>query len=91
MTYAMTLIMAAVAIVALVTFAIIALFPRRIVPETFFCPEKKVLARIRLLLGNDGRGNLVVRDVVECSLFPGKPVTCQKRCIGRSPAEAKAA
>ena len=42
MTYAMTVIMAAVAIVALVTFAIIALFPRRIVPETFSAAQASV-------------------------------------------------
>jgi len=34
------------------------------------------------LVGEDGRAS-IERDVLQCSLLPGQPVNCDKRCLAQ--------
>lgn len=55
-------------------------FPNRSVR----CPERDVRATISTACHTtNGWGRGVQKDVLACSLLPGKPVTCSKSCLAQ--------
>lgn len=81
MTNAMLFTMVCVAVAVVVTLFLIQRYPRKIVRRRIICPEESTLAEVRFLRREVGFGDLAVVDIVACSLFQDRPITCQKQCM----------
>lgn len=47
------------------------------------CPRQRWPARVEVEQREGDFGRLRVVDVLACSLFAGKPLSCEKECLGR--------
>ena len=49
--------------------------------RTIICPEKKLIAEIKVVRREGSFATLLPPDVVSCTLIPGGPIDCSKACL----------